>query len=227
MSDDMMGRLAIPQTVSLRESVLQILLAQIMTGDLAPGEIYSVAQFATTLKVSPTPIREAVLELANKNLLVIHKNRGFSVPEVTIEELEELHKIRLLLEVPATVEAGMLMDEKHARSVERIAKQTVQAACSDDLVSYIDVDRRFHTAFLQPLRMPHLTELVMNYRDRARLRGLESRLGSDLLIAASKQHGEMVEASLAKDEVALKRIISDHIQATRTRWEKLNEQTSV
>jgi DNA-binding GntR family transcriptional regulator len=57
---------AIPKQVTLRESAAQILLAQIMSGELKEGEIYSVAMVASNLGISPTPVREAVLELADK-----------------------------------------------------------------------------------------------------------------------------------------------------------------
>lgn len=218
MSQLRLSQFSIPQTVSLRERVRQLLLAQIMSGEFVPEEIYSVAQLAAGLDVSPTPIREAVLDLASKDLLVIHKNRGFSVPATTPEELEELHKIRLLLEVPSTVEAGLKMGEQHAQETRAIAEATVQAAQSNDLVSYVEGDRRFHQAFLAPLAMPHLTELIMNYRDRARLRGLRARLGSSEIVAASKEHIALVDAALARDEVLLHTIITNHVESTKTRW---------
>ncbi|MBE1207967.1 GntR family transcriptional regulator [Aminobacter carboxidus] len=214
-----MDNIAITQAPSLRERVRQILLAQIMSGELTPGEVYSVGQFAATLKVSPTPIREAVLDLARDNFLEIHKNVGFSIPEVTAEELEELHKIRMLLEVPATVEAGMLMNQGHVKHMTTIAEGTVEAAHSSDVVAYIDVDRRFHATFLEPLRMPHLSELIINYKDRARLRGLRSKLGSREIVAAANQHLELVAAASRRDENALKKIITDHIESTRSRWQ--------
>ncbi|MBA8909884.1 GntR family transcriptional regulator [Aminobacter ciceronei] len=214
-----MDNIAITQAPSLRERVRQILLAQIMSGELMPGEVYSVGQFAAMLKVSPTPIREAVLDLARSNYLEIHKNVGFSIPEVTPEELEELHKIRMLLEVPATVEAGMLMDQGHIKHLTAIAEATVEAAHSSDVVAYIDVDRRFHSTFLEPLRMPHLSELIINYKDRARLRGLRAKLGSREIVAAATQHLELVTAASRRDENALKRIITDHIESTRSRWQ--------
>lgn len=218
MFDNRSDSMPILQAPSLRESVRQILLAQIMSGELTPGEVYSVAQFAAVLKVSPTPIREAVLDLAGDNFVTIHKNRGFSVPDITADELEELHKIRMLLEVPATVEAGMLMQQDQARRVMALAERSVEAAQSSDLVAYIDADRAFHSAFLEPMRMPHLSELIINYRDRARLRGLRARLGSDETVAAANQHLDLVAATSRKDEAGLRKIITEHIESTRSRW---------
>lgn len=218
MSTLRVSQFSIPQTVSLRERVRQLLLAQIMSGELVPEEVYSVAQLAAGLDVSPTPIREAVLDLASKDLLVIHKNRGFSVPPTTPEELEELHKIRLLLEVPSTVEAGLKMSQQEAEQTRVIAESTVEAAQANDLANYIERDRRFHEAFLLPLAMPHLTELIMNYRNRARLRGLRAKLGSKEIVTASQDHIALVDAALAKDEALLHKIITNHIEATKSRW---------
>ena len=119
---------AIPKQVTLRESAAQILLAQIMSGELKEGEIYSVAMVASNLGISPTPVREAVLELADKGLLTVHKNRGFTVPVLTRSMMEEIHHIRFLLEAPSTVRAGMMLGDADVAELREIAEMTVEDA---------------------------------------------------------------------------------------------------
>lgn len=207
----------IPKSTTLRESAVQILLAKIMSGDFSDGEIYSVSKIASLLGISPTPVREAVLELADKGLVTIQKNRGFIVPQLTKSEVEELHHIRVLLEVPSTVRAGMLMDAQTASEARAIGESTVESAHSGDLVTYVELDRKFHRTFLSPLAMPSLVRLIMDYRDRARLRGLSARLGSDEIVAAALEHSALTEAALARDEALLEKIITGHLEMTRLR----------
>src|SRR5690606_38422227 len=208
---------AIPKQVTLRESAAQILLAQIMSGELKEGEIYSVAMVASNLGISPTPVREAVLELADKGLLTVHKNRGFTVPVLPRSMMEEIHHIRFLLEAPSTVRAGMMLGDTDVAELREIAEMTVEAARSGELISYVELDREFHGRFLSVLEMPMLVRLIMDYRDRARLIGLRARLGSDEIIEAAREHIALVDAAVARDEAALSRIIANHLEMTRKR----------
>ena len=217
MTESMFKPGAIPKQVTLRESAARILLAQIMSGELNEGEIYSVAMVASNFGISPTPVREAVLELADKGLLTVHKNRGFTIPVLTKPMMQEIHHIRFLLEAPSTVRAGMQLNDTDAAELRNIAEMTVEAAKSGDLVNYVELDREFHGRFLSVLEMPLLVRLIMDYRDRARLIGLRARLGSDEIIEAAKEHIALVDAAVARDEAALARIIANHLEMTLKR----------
>lgn len=217
MTDPAFSPTEIPKQVTLRESAAQILLAQIMSGELAEGQIYSVAMIAAGLGISPTPVREAVLELADKGLVTVQKNRGFTVPVLTRPMIEELHHIRVLLEVPSTVQAGLLLGPAQLEALRKIAGATVEAARNGELVSYVELDRKFHGHFLDALEMPILLRAIMEYRDRCRLRGLRGRLRSEETLAAATQHVALVDAAAARDEAELQRIIAHHLELTRRR----------
>ena len=51
-----------------------------MKGELLPGEVYSEKQFADKLNVSRTPVREAVLQLKNDDLIEIFNFSGTVLP---------------------------------------------------------------------------------------------------------------------------------------------------
>src|SRR6266699_5127733 len=90
-------------TSSLREQVRRIIRGRIIAGDIVPGAIYSIPQFAALLGVSATPVREAVLDLGNQDLVEGVRNRGFRVPDLTERDIDEVVQLRLMLEVPAVI----------------------------------------------------------------------------------------------------------------------------
>src|ERR1044071_1524224 len=85
---------------SLRDEVVRILQAAIVTGDLRPGITYSAPQLAQQLGVSATPVREAMLQLVNDGLITTVRNKGFRVVELSDKELDEITELRRLIEVP-------------------------------------------------------------------------------------------------------------------------------
>src|SRR5579862_6729020 len=86
---------------NLREEAVEVLRAAILGGELEPGSIHSAVGLAELMGVSPTPVREAMLELARSGLVEVLPNRGFRVTVVDDRDLDEIAELRKLLEVPA------------------------------------------------------------------------------------------------------------------------------
>src|SRR3954470_24750440 len=70
----------------------------ILAGDLRPGDALSVPELARQMKVSRSPVREAVLQLVSDGFAVEAPRRGVTVREVGDRELEQIHEMREVLE---------------------------------------------------------------------------------------------------------------------------------
>ena len=62
---------------SLREQISTALRAALITGEMLPGETYSVPAIAEKFGISATPVREAMLDLTKDGILVALPNKGF------------------------------------------------------------------------------------------------------------------------------------------------------
>lgn len=72
-----------------------------MEGRFQPGEELSDAALARELHVSRGPVREALLVLAEEGLIVQHHHRGFEVPRLGRQDLEQIAQARRPMEVLA------------------------------------------------------------------------------------------------------------------------------
>ena len=79
---------------SLRERVVKLVRADIVSGRSGPGTMYSVPALAAELEVSTTPVREALLDLTNSGFLTPIRNRGFRVEGMTRADLDHLFDAR-------------------------------------------------------------------------------------------------------------------------------------
>jgi DNA-binding transcriptional regulator YhcF (GntR family) len=86
---------------NLRQHVAENLRGLIISGRMAPGELYSAPRLAERFGVSATPVREAMLDLVAEGHVVPVKNKGFRIVELSARELDELAEIRRLVEPPA------------------------------------------------------------------------------------------------------------------------------
>jgi len=197
-------------STSLREAVLQQLRAEIVSGRVAGGTIYSVPGVANAMGVSTTPVREALLELSRAGLVTPLRNRGFLVEAPTLESLENLFTVRVILERFAleTIARNKLVDPAPLSS---LADAVAEAVRREDVNAYIEADRRFHDALVARAGNPRLTRLVMSQRDDMRLYGIDSPEGRARQVASVGEHYEMLELAAAGRVREIGELIEHHI----------------
>ena len=99
-----MAHAQIPQisarATSLRDQVSESIRAGLISGELAPGQIYSAPQLAAQMGVSATPVREAMLYFEREGMVTKMRNTGYKVTELSDDILDGAAEARILLEVP-------------------------------------------------------------------------------------------------------------------------------
>ena len=83
---------------SLVEVTTRRLRAEILSGDLAPGQRIVEEQIRQRFAISRAPLREALRTLANQGLVEHLPRRGTRVTELSAREIDELFALRALLE---------------------------------------------------------------------------------------------------------------------------------
>jgi DNA-binding GntR family transcriptional regulator len=83
---------------ALRHHVVQRLAKAIIRGELPEGTRLVASRLAAQLKVSATPIREALLELEQSGLIELLHHRGALVKPFGRKELRDFYAVRGLLE---------------------------------------------------------------------------------------------------------------------------------
>jgi DNA-binding GntR family transcriptional regulator len=203
---------------SVREQVRRILRAQVASGVLVPGRIYSAVVLGESLGVSATPVREAMLDLANAGLVEAVRNRGFRILTVSDEDLDEIVQLRLMLEVPPLEQIVATARDEELDALAIVADQIVDAARRQDLPTYVLVDQTFHMDLLRIARNRRLLHLVAELRDQTQLLGLR-RLGeAGELVQSGLEHQHILEAVRARDVDAAKALMTRHIEHARGIW---------
>ena len=212
---------------NLREEAVEVLRAAILGGELEPGSIHSAVGLAERLGVSPTPVREAMLDLANSGLVEVLPNRGFRVTVIDDQDLDEICELRMLLEVPAiALVIDRATDEGFGELYEPLNELEL-AARRNDVASFLLADRRFHLELLTLAGNRRLVEIIAGLRDQTRIIGLRSLADRGALQATAEEHRPILEALRARDAAGAKRLMTVHLEHTRGAWAGLAEPASV
>ena len=218
------GDLALPSLggrSSLREQVADSLRALLVSGRLRPGELYSAPGLAAEFGVSPTPVREAMLDLVREGLVEPVRNKGFRVTAMSDAELDALAELRGLIEVPVMTAVARAADDPTRAAVERLrplAREMVDAAAAKDLGRYVALDTEFHLRFLALHGNDYVVDVVRDLRGRSRLFGLAEMAERGTLPGNAAEHEQMVDLALTGDARGMERLVTRHIGQLRDAW---------
>jgi DNA-binding GntR family transcriptional regulator len=197
-----------------------------MSGELRPGVTYTVRSMAAEFGVSPTPFREAILDLSGEGLLQVHPNRGFTVVKPDAATVVHIANVRRLLEIPATVEVVRRASEGEIAELLDSAERTAYFADRDDLTGYIEADQDFHRQVLALTGNPVLVDLSQRLRAQARMHAFPGLLKSGELLPSAREHVALVRSIAGGDVAAVREIVGHHINyalTALTQMEPLNE----
>jgi DNA-binding GntR family transcriptional regulator len=209
---------------SVREQARDILHAQIQTGELEAGVIYSAVALAEQLGVSATPVREALMDLENAGLVEAVRNRGYRVRTVSAVDLDEIVEVRTWLEVPAM---GLVLEHATDAEIEALrplAERICEEARRKDPTQFLVADSIFHTALLELTGSPRLVKLVSELRGQTHLLGLRGLGASGDLDDSGREHLALVDALVARDETLARDLMRHHLQHARGIWAGMDEQ---
>lgn len=203
---------------SLRDQALAVIRQALVAGEIRPGTIYSASGMATQLGTSNGPVREAMLTLVNQGVMEVVPNRGFRVTRITDKDLDEVHHLRLMLEVPAVRQLALRDNSEHAPMLRHHAETCTQAARDGDMTVFLEADRDFHLSMLGLLGNGRLVHLVEMLRDQTRLYGLKSLAEQGQLVSTSLEHFDLLDAVLAGDPDRAAEEMVTHLSHVRGDW---------
>jgi DNA-binding GntR family transcriptional regulator len=206
------------ERTSLRDTIAEALRGAIISGELRAGQVHSAAALAQRLGVSATPVREAMLTLAQEGMVEAVRNKGFRVIELSDTDLDDITALRRLIEVPTVAEIATGPRHADAAALRGAADAIVTAASHGDLTDYLRADREFHLGLLQLSGNGLLVQITGELRSRARLYGLAELAASGELIASAAEHTELVDLVVKGDQAGARELMDRHIGHVRGSW---------
>ncbi|MBD0863307.1 GntR family transcriptional regulator [Gordonia sp. zg691] len=181
-----------PTSESAAERVYAEVKEQILTNEIAGGELISEGEIAAQCAVSRTPVREAFLRLETEGWMRLYPKRGALVVPIGEREKRDVVDARRLLEghaVRSVVTRSGALDDLVTRLRENLDAH--RRADTADLAAFSKVDAQFH-------------QLIAAAGDNPLL--------ADFFTTLGERHRRMTTASVHRDSGVAARIIADHVE---------------
>ncbi len=189
-------------TAKLREAILR--------GHLKPGEKLEQNELAELLNVSRSPVRAAMLTLAAEGLVVVQPHRGFTVAELSADELEEIYFLRGILEGMAARLAAPNLDSQRLAKLRQILGKLDQTV---DLDEWLYFNRQFHNTIYEAARRPRLLSLIENLRNTSAPYIRQYLASEEHLESARIGHRRILQACETRDSLCAQKETERHHQS--------------
>jgi DNA-binding GntR family transcriptional regulator len=185
---------------SFADSAYNELRARILDNRMLPGEQFTEIELATLLKMSRTPVREAMLRLAGEGLVEMRPRHGMRIKSISVVDMREIYEVLMALE---SIAAGLAAErEDQGDYVERMRvaiRRMDEALERDDRKAWAQADEQFHTLLVEAAGNARIKELVQTFVDQShRVRMLTLPLRPAPVIS-NRDHEAVVEAVASRD----------------------------
>jgi DNA-binding GntR family transcriptional regulator len=149
-----------PTYKSLKDYVFEYISHEIHTGSLKPNQKLNENSICEILQVSRTPVREALIQLADEGILNKNPRKGFTVNQVSINKVKEIYSIIGVLEgFAASLSVNNITEEDLKIMSEYIDEMYININ-NGNYNSYYQLQLKFHNTFLKRCGNSELAELI-------------------------------------------------------------------
>ncbi|RJE78741.1 GntR family transcriptional regulator [Paracoccus sp. JM45] len=186
----------------------------IVTGLFPPGQKLKIETLKDRLQVGASPIREALSLLTSDQLVERIDQRGFRSAPVSLENFDEILRLRCALEDMALRQAIARSCPEWEEALVLAHHRLTRADAADDTV-FEALHKAFHMALLDNSASPILLRYCSQLYDlNVRYRYLAGRSLNYGRRDVGREHREILEAAVAGDANAASARLLAHYQKT-------------
>ncbi len=195
---------------SARDYAIRTIRDNIISLALEPGCVVSEKELSTTMSLSRTPVREALIELSKSGIVDIFPQHGSMVSLIDYEQIEEAGFMREAMEVAAVALAcGMAGEEDFNFFEDNLLLQDASLA-RGDAAGLLRHDNAFHKRMFEICRKNRCYEMLKSmsvHFDRVRQMSLLAIRHSKIV----EDHRILVDALRARDVERAKEVMHTHL----------------
>jgi DNA-binding GntR family transcriptional regulator len=197
---------------SLRGRVYNFLRENILNGKYKPGENLIEMRLAEELNVSRTPIREAIRQLELEGLVESIPNKGVTVKGITKKDMEDIFKIRLVLEGLAARWAVEQITEEDLKDLEEACELMEFYTKKGDIDQISKLNTKFHEIIYKATKSNVLWHILKDFQFYVKWARHESLSVPGRKEEALKEHYNILKAFKERNAADAEKYLTIHVE---------------
>jgi DNA-binding GntR family transcriptional regulator len=208
---DISRTLAVRTADAIRDRILAL------TPGYAPGERLLPEAVAESLRVSMTPVREALRLLNSEGLVELLPRRGVRVATMTLDEIRDLTAVRGGIELLAIRLRAETYSPAEIAELEACLEACTQGIVEQDVREYRHFDTQVHRLIVLGSHSPTLGDVYEQLHRRAQILELYFTDTWDLYRESLAEHREIVKLLASGPIETIEATVVEHWQRSRGR----------
>ncbi|WP_298050825.1 GntR family transcriptional regulator [uncultured Paenalcaligenes sp.] len=195
--------------MSRAEQAYQQILDDIREGRLKPGHRITELDIAASLKMSRTPVREALRRLEIAGLISTAPYSGMQIARLGYQEVMELYDMRVVLESTASKLAAKHASDAEIYSLNEIMKRYEAATTAVEQARH---NRVFHNALAYAAHNRYLLKSLNSMRDSMILLGKTTFELPNRAEQVVQEHRDIINAIIERNPEKAAEAAAHHIR---------------
>jgi GntR family transcriptional regulator, rspAB operon transcriptional repressor len=200
-----------PRAATAASRIYSELRAELVSLQRRPGDPVSEAEIALFYGVSRTPVREAILKLADEGLVEVFPQSGIFVSRIPLAALPEAIIVRRSLEATTAQMAAERATASQILALHSILERQREANAEKDREAFHQADEKFHATIAEVAGYPGIWTLIQQVKvhvDRYRRLTLPQQGRIPRVIA---EHEAILNAIEARDPPGARTAMERHL----------------
>lgn len=201
--------------LALPHQAAQRLRGMLIEGVIAPGAKLNERELSEQLKISRTPLREAIKMLASEGLVELLPNRGAVALSLNEQDVMDTFEVMANLEAQSGELAAARITEAELAEIKALHYEMLASFTRRDLPRYYTLNAQIHVRINSAAKNPVLSRTYAQLN--ARLQALRFRSNQDgqKWQHAVREHEQMIAALEAHDSAAMRKVLTEHLNNKR------------
>lgn len=200
---------------SLGSKIFILLRDRILNESYKCGDKLNELTLAKELKISRTPIREALKQLELEGLVESIPNKGVYVKGFSPRDIDDMFEIRLSLEGLAVSFAIDRMDEVHLAKIKEVFELLEFYTTKGDFDKVNDFNILFHESIYQATQSTYFEQILKDIHYYVSVTSRHSIARPERLESSLLEHRAILEAIIDRDKEEATERIQRHIRKTQ------------
>ena len=201
--------------VALHDQVVARLRTMLVEGRIPPGAKLNERTLSEQLRVSRTPLREAIKLLAAEGLVDLLPNRGAVAVKLTETDVLNTFEVLAELEGMSGELAAKRMPDERLSELRALHYEMLACFERQELSGYYRLNAQIHTLINDAASNPVLTSAYKSINARVQSLRFRTNQNAAKWKRAIKEHEIMLEAMTARDSAAMREVLVQHLNNKR------------
>lgn len=195
----------------LTEQAYTAIKREILSDRLAPGVPLPVDRFTREMKLSRTPVREAILRLEREGFVEIKPRLGTFVAHLDLRKIREMYHVRAVLEGSAARLTAALYSPAALKTVDKELRSQ-KLTGTINLAAISEAGQSLHRMIVDECGNEVLAGTIRSLQDHfSRYRHFSLQI-SEKVLSSHREHLEILDALSRRDGELAERLVRAHFE---------------